>query len=101
MNKTQLKRHEAIERRLAKERAKSGMSPREAVYAKLWANKKYLRLQAFKDACLRDWNQADAFKNRPSGSHEKAEKADARAKRALARLFAFEKAEFKKAGLDY
>jgi len=76
-------------------------SARRQVMDRLWADKRYQRIQAFKDAALRAWNVADAYKNRTSGGLVKAAKADARAKRALARMYAYEKAAFEKAGLPF
>jgi hypothetical protein len=79
----------------------SDKKTREEVFAKLWADKKYQRIQAFKDAALRAWNIADAYKNRTSGGLEKAAKADARVKRALSRMYAAERVALEKAGLSY
>ncbi len=58
----------------------------------LWNDPKYLRLHARKDRLLRAWNEADAFKNQPGGSVEKAQKLDAAVKRALKRIYSAERA---------
>jgi hypothetical protein len=74
---------------------------RDEIFGRLWLDKKYLRLQAFKDAALRAWNMADAYKSSAPGGVAKAKKADERARRALARLYAYERAAHEKAGLTY
>lgn len=74
---------------------------RAAVWDRLWADKKYQRLQSFKDAAGRAWNVADAYKSRPSGSPEKAAQALRRFERALKRLYDYERQAFEKAGLPH
>lgn len=66
---------------------------REEVWRKLWADPKYLRIQAFKDKALRAWNYADARKSKD------LPQATRRKDRALARQYRYENAALLKAGL--
>ncbi len=76
-------------------RKKKGPSERELKWEKIWQDKRYVKLIAFKDRVAREWNIADAYKNTPSGSPAKAEKLSKAFHRANLRIYAYEK----KAGL--
>jgi hypothetical protein len=74
-------------------------SLREKVFLTLWEDRKYQRLHAFKDAALKQWNRADAWKNSPSARPGEVEFYSRRVARATARLQRYEDAALKKVGL--
>lgn len=75
------------------------VSPREAVFAALWNDKRYLRLHAYKDSVGKAWNRADAWKHTKSGDPKEAERLSRMHHRAMARLQRYEDAALRKAGL--
>ena len=52
---------------------------RMAVFAALWQEPEYLRLQATKDAALKRWNERDAYRKMYSDAERREADADARA----------------------
>lgn len=79
---------------------------RAKVFAALWKDAEYLRLQEKKDAALREWNREDAARLAVApafraAQDERARLADDRAKRAQHACYAYEEEALKKAGLAY
>ena len=71
---------------------------RAAVFAALQSDPVYNRLFERKDAALRAWNHADAYKNHPAHKPGEVEAADRRAKYAMKQVNDYEEAALRKAG---
>lgn len=71
---------------------------RSDVFEALWKDPKYLRLHERKDKLAKLWNQADAYKNSPGGSPEKAAQLDRIYRAAMRRVTAYEDKALKAAG---
>jgi hypothetical protein len=72
---------------------------RAAVFAALQSDPVYNRLFERKDAALRAWNQADAYKNTPSARPGEVEAAHRRAQYAMKQVNDYEDAALRKAGV--
>lgn len=71
---------------------------REAVWAALWEDPKYLRLQKRKDEIARQWNWADSRKGRGPVEAAEAERLSKIYKRANQRIYKYENEALRKAG---
>ncbi len=78
-----------------------GNPARDAVWEKLWKTPRYLKVTDLKDRLLKQWNEADAYKNTRSGSPEKAARLDRRVTRVLNARNKMEARALKKAGFDF
>lgn len=72
---------------------------RADVFEALWKDPKYLRLHERKDKLAKAWNMADAYKNSPGGSPEKAAHLDKLYRAAMRRVTHYEDKELKANGL--
>jgi hypothetical protein len=78
-------------RRNPKKKTAEAKSPRAAMWEALWTDAEYLRLQATKDAALKEWSRLSAYAlEQPRHWGEQAKVADERAKAALRDLQAYE-----------
>lgn len=78
--------------------SKSKAPTRDQVWASLWKDPRYLRIQETKDRVLKEWNHLDAWKHTRSGQPEKLRMANRRVARILALLSAYETRAFAKHG---
>lgn len=74
---------------------------RSKVFEDLWKTAHYQRANRFKDLAGRQWNMADAEKNRSAAHGEVAKKLDARFRRAIRRINEIENLALKKAGFPF
>lgn len=74
---------------------------RAAVFAALWSDPAYLALNETKEAALKAWNRADAYKNHPAHRPGELEAAETACTAALKACTEYENAALKAAGFPW